>query len=78
MTVNILEESQFALNFLEPFSNCGISFHSYLNFRIENSGMSDTTFRMKQQAFILGGLVETILWYLQTLSGGYNGILIDI
>ena len=24
MTVNILEESQLALNFPEPFSNCGI------------------------------------------------------
>jgi hypothetical protein len=35
--VNLLEESQFALNFLEPFSNCGIRFHSYLNLRIEKS-----------------------------------------
>jgi hypothetical protein len=42
--VDIIEESQFALNFLVPFSNCGISFHSYLNFRIEKRGMSATTF----------------------------------
>jgi hypothetical protein len=38
MTVNII---QVCSQLSWAFGNCGISFHSYLNFRIKKSGMSD-------------------------------------